>query len=261
MREFDPDQLLLMGLIHGVKKLSGELDLKKDINQPLNQNAKDEYLHDAKAAETLCSEVDLPISKKAIEKIKESLSENNPKLKDLLALNQELEHIMSYEMESRKFFSIEPDKCNFLNKTDLFGTEVSSAFPSTNFDIEEAGKCLAFERWTASVSHLMKVLEVGLVTLAEDIGIPSDQKNWGGIISEIEKKIEKNSKNPDADWKGKEQFYSEAALQFRYFKNAWRNHVMHARKIAYDEERATSIYQRTKEFMKTLATRLKEDST
>ena len=36
------------------------------------------------------------------------------------------------------------------------------------------------------------------------------------------------------------QFYSETATQFRYFKNAWRNHVSHSN-ATYDEAQAEKI--------------------
>jgi len=37
-----------------------------------------------------------------------------------------------------------------------------------------------------------------------------------------------------------------------FFKDAWRNHIMHVRDV-YDEGRATSIWQHVKEFMLKLA--------
>jgi hypothetical protein len=60
----------------------------------------------------------------------------------------------------------------------VLGKEVFDAFPTANNDVSEAGMCLAFERGTACVMHCMRILEVGLVALAADLGI-GRQNDWG----------------------------------------------------------------------------------
>jgi hypothetical protein len=105
----------------------------------------------------------------------------------------------------------------------------------------------------------MRILEKGLQILAKTLGVRYDNTNWGSVILNIETEIKKIDKNTAGDgWKEKEKFYSEAALQFRYFKNAWRNYVMHAIDI-YDDQQAESIFQHVKEFMNHLATELQEN--
>ena len=47
-------------------------------------------------------------------------------------------------------------------------------------------------------------------------------------------------------------FYSRVALQFRYFKDAWRNHVDHNREV-YDADQAHSILIHARDFIKELA--------
>jgi hypothetical protein len=54
-------------------------------------------------------------------------------------------------------------------------------------------------------------------------------------------------------------FYSQAAVQFRYFKDAWRIRVAHARET-YEEPAATRVFNHTLEFFETLSTRLQEPS-
>jgi len=57
----------------------------------------------------------------------------------------------------------------------LFGEAVENAFPDVSYDIAEAGKCRAFGRWTATVMHLMRVLEAGLAALGRHVGVePAD---------------------------------------------------------------------------------------
>ena len=77
--------------------------------------------------------------------------------------------------------------------------------------------------------------------------------NWENIINDIEAAIRKiNGPSSGSDWKSKQQFYSDAAKDFRYFKDAWRNHAMHSREY-YGAPEALTIINHVKEFMKHLA--------
>jgi hypothetical protein len=40
-----------------------------------------------------------------------------------------------------------------------------------------------------------------------------------------------------------------AAAEFRYFKDAWRNHVMHDRNDSYDEPEALRVLEHVTRFM------------
>jgi hypothetical protein len=63
---------------------------------------------------------------------------------------------------------------------------------SASFDIEEAGKCLAFDRGTATVMHLMRVLEVGLKALAKVLQI-AYAPSWDSYIKKINTILETSS--------------------------------------------------------------------
>lgn len=205
-----------------------------------------------------CRKLQLLTSAMKADELAEALSKRYSSY-ELQRLSEELCGRLADEMMTREFFCIDPNKNQYLNELNLFGSKVANAFPSAQDDIQNAGRCLAFDRWTASVFHSMRVLEIGLTALAKELGVSYDRVNWDNIINNIEAKIRKISKTTSGDeWKTKEKFYSEAALQFRYFKNAWRNHVMHVRDT-YDEERAETIFEHTKQFMAHLATKLKED--
>ncbi len=259
MKEFDPSLYLIIA--GGLGKIEG-INTRLDSNQlaePVNDDVRTNFLGRFRYWRDECLKLGLGMSAKVIDRIVTKLATGQMTNGELGELCNDLRVRLGDEMELRKFFSIEPDKQDFYQGSEFFGTDVEKAFPSAHFDIEESGRCLAFERWTASVSHLMKVLEIGLGTLAKDIGVSAEKENWQRIINDINKKIKEKDDKPDADWKEKKQFYYESALQFQYIKDAWRNHVMHARKIVYDEERATSIYQHVKEFMNTLAERLHEE--
>jgi hypothetical protein len=182
------------------------------------------------------------------------------------AVNSALQALdLSYLNELRRqvYLHITPDKLKFYFegkdrcKRNIFGDEVDKAFPSTREDIYEAGNCLALERWTASVFHCMRTLELGLQALATELSISFsgtlDLQNWQNIIESIESEILKLEKIPKSKYKSNTlKFFSGAAMQFRWFKEAWRNHVAHVRE-SYDEGKAVSILTHVREFMQQLA--------
>ena len=134
----------------------------------------------------------------------------------------------------------------------LFGEKVASSFFRASQDIAEAGRCFALGRWTASVFHLMRVLELGLAALATELGISFEFENWHTVIERIESEIRKLDGLPKGPGKSEKlQKYSEAAKQFRYFKDAWRNHVSHSR-VTYDETQSETIMRHVREFMQDL---------
>lgn len=139
----------------------------------------------------------------------------------------------------------------------LFRQTVLEKFPSIVREADEAAKCFALGRETACVFHLMRILEIGLQALAVALGVPHDKQNWENIINNIEAKIRAIGPAAGIDWKIDEQFYSAAAVQFRYFKNAWRNHVMHIRD-SHNEESAREIMEHVRAFMRHLSERLTE---
>lgn len=168
----------------------------------------------------------------------------------LLSLYSESDSEIFLQLDSSRvqLFSVDEDKKHF-------GNVVATAFPSAALDIHEGGNCLALERWPAAVFHCMRVLEIGLNALSNKFGITSI--NWHNVIEECEAKIRKIDSNWGADWKDQQKFYSEAARHFMFVKDALRNHIMHVRDV-FDEGKALSVWQHTKEFMQQISKRLHE---
>ena len=133
------------------------------------------------------------------------------------------------------------------------------SFPSSEMDILACVDCWAMNHSTASVFHAMRVLEHGLRVLAADLSITFDVQNWQNVIDQIESKIRDTGKTlPRGAPKNERlQFLSEAAKEFVYFKDGWRNYVSHSRGV-YDEYQARSVIEHTRYFMNTLAPYLHE---
>jgi hypothetical protein len=232
----------------------------KDITDKDTQSAIDDLIAVTNVVSEHYRSIGLTMSNMALGRLIDLI--NSPKV-TLSSLSEQCRDFLSRlkdETESVSVFTVKSNMQWLATGEQFFGLRVAGAFPSAESDIDNAGKCLAFERWTASVFHSMRVLEIGLNTLAVRFNVPFADKNWQNIIDQIEaeiRKIAQAGRQQGTNWKEEEHFYSEAALQFRYFKNAWRNYVMHIREN-YDEERATSIFVHVKGFMKHISQKLSE---
>ncbi len=77
--------------------------------------------------------------------------------KDAVEGFAEIQSRLRDELSLSTVFVIPADKARyFQTNATLFGAEVDGKFPSAAFEIAEAGKCLALERNTAAVFHLMR---------------------------------------------------------------------------------------------------------
>jgi hypothetical protein len=195
--------------------------------------------------------LDLPVSIKIAENV---VSGCNTFEELNRGIEQLLNSIVS-ELEGRKFYGPIRDYQKYHDKSQLFGPDVFNNFPSANDDIFEAGMCLAFERGTSSVMHLMRVVEVGLGALAKAVQV-NKQNDWGGYLREIDKELTARMKISGAR-STEEQFYAEAAASIDNMRRAWRNPTMHPDRT-YSHERAEEILLSVNSFMSHLATRLAE---
>jgi hypothetical protein len=177
-----------------------------------------------------------------------------------LSMNQ-LRYVIEKEMKSHSVYYMTPDESGRYEMQEI-GRPFSGndpSFPSAAYDMREANSCYAVSRYTASVFHCMRVLEYGLVTLATNVGEDASYANWKTIIDRIEKKIRETRESMhrgDAK-EARMKFLAEAAKEFLYFKDGWRNHVAHA-KSRYDGPQALSAISHTYAFMNHLSIHLRE---
>jgi hypothetical protein len=167
---------------------------------------------------------------------------------------EQLWNNVALELDGRKFYGPISKYAAYYEQPKLFGDEVFNRFPSANNDIVEAGTCLALERGTAAVMHLMRAVEVGLKVLAATLGV-STQTDWGRYLHEINTALEARAKagkrTPD------QQFYAEARVTLDGVRMAWRNATMHVENN-YSPERGEEILGSVRTLMRHLATRLSE---
>src|SRR2546423_3799871 len=96
-----------------------------------------------------------------------------PTFKELGEVVADINRRMHDELEGNLFLHIPFAKAKLYDPTEpLFGESVAKSFPSASDDVAESGKCIATDRGTAAVFHLMRVMEAGLKSLAKQLGIP-----------------------------------------------------------------------------------------
>ena len=169
----------------------------------------------------------------------------------------EIHRIYQSEIRNKVLLHVKPERLEFLERPHLFGEQVAANFLSACQDIADAGSCYALEQDTACVMHLMRVLESGLTVMAKEFGVDTSRAQWHKIISDIEDALVALGPSDGSDWKDRKEFFSPACMEFRYFKDAWRNHVMHSR-ARYNASESKRILDHTKDFMEHLSKRLHE---
>lgn len=195
--------------------------------------------------------LDLPVSVRTAQRMctgchtKEKLHEGIKQLSNTVML----------ELDGRKFYGPLRRYEQYYEQPKLFGDQVFSNFPSANNDIFEAGACLALERGTACVMHLMRICEVGLKALAATLQL-TPQGDWGAYFREIDTALNARIK-ASGKRTSDEQFYAEARITLDGVRMAWRNATMHVENN-YSPERAEEILIAVRGLMRHLATKLSE---
>lgn len=238
---------LVESALSTAEECAAENKIVTDHDRTLAENTVDHVLH-------LCRQSDLRLSAMYVERVATTIG---PEFSfqnysdDLRVLK---ERIID-ELRAIEFLHIPSQHISYYKETPQFGEAVANKFPKTTTDIQEAAKCFALGRTTASVFHMMRVMEFATQFLGRKLNISLvGEKNWHKILDEVDKAIKalptKNSRQ-----KAKRNKFAEASAHLRMVKDAWRNDVMHP-KETYTEEEAERVFRNVKDFMVHLAARL-----
>ncbi|WP_162789541.1 hypothetical protein [Altererythrobacter sp. ZODW24] len=181
----------------------------------------------------------------------------------ITSINDVESRFADYLVEVR-MFALNPDEGVFFNSADdlVQMAGFSSMFPTAAFEVEEAAKCLALGRFTASVFHSMRMLEVGIKAVAKRLGIPNPakaaEKNWGIILKTIITKVDENwpkaKRLPGSDGSKFEDMYAHLDA----VRNPWRNATMHVENT-YAPHEALHILRCSAFFLRKLSEVSNED--
>lgn len=160
-------------------------------------------------------------------------------------------------------FVLEESKAGLFDPSEpLFGPEVAARFATEAvFEIDEAAKCLALSRPTASVFHLMRTMEVAIRAIARCLQIPDPvrpaERNWALILKTIKNGVDAKWPTAATRMAGDGAFFEEVLASLEAVRNPWRNATMHVEK-KYTDDEAEHIFVAVKGFMKKLASRCDE---
>ena len=142
----------------------------------------------------------------------------------------------------------------------LFGKTFGKQFQTASSELDEAAKCLALGRSTASVFHLMRLVEHGLRATAYCLGasaIQGGDRSWGKILGDLNAKCA--DKTTVGTWSGSDKaFFAEVMASLDAVRVAWRNATMHVENT-YNDDQAEHIFVTVKGFMTKLASRCDEN--
>jgi hypothetical protein len=143
----------------------------------------------------------------ALRKAGQGLNAKKPVDKDLLTrINKkllEVDHILDAELKTKVGYILEEKRYsteNLLqNVSKLFGVGVFDLLPTlTQFDLEECGKCLAFDRYTACAFHILRATESVLQLYYGKLlsKKPKGTETWGGYTKALRDAIDAGKLNP-----------------------------------------------------------------
>jgi hypothetical protein len=164
------------------------------------------------------------------------------------------------ELQSVMFLHIRPEGVKYydgkeLFEEGLFGQRVYIKFSAVAEDIEEAGKCFALQRYTATVFHLMRVMEYAVQKIGKKLKVKLKKaikdESWYNILKAINDVVKVMPEGTTRQ-KEKKDKYAGAAVHLNNVRIAWRNKVMHP-KQTYTEEQAKTVLGAVEVFLKDIA--------
>jgi len=181
---------------------------------------------------------------------------------------QDLNTVVRVDFKNKLVLVVPADKADYFEPgKPLFGTTVDERFKKkARFEIGEAGKCLALQRYTSCVFHLMRTVETAIEALRACLGLPvptrDQHKAWGAILGALQTEIDK--RNSDLLWPRQwssaddKKFFEQVQMSLIAIKDGCRDDTMHV-ESTYTEDEANLLFALTKGFMQKVASRLDEN--
>lgn len=132
------------------------------------------------------------------------------------------------ELAEETLFKLSPDDADLLAVSEDAGQSgIVQGYPVAAFDLEEAARCLAFERWTAAMLHMGRALDEVLLVVASRHGI-MPLRDWAQLIKEFDQRVEQLPVDGRVPW-------FEARLLLEQLRAGWGNEARTAPDRATEE--------------------------
>jgi hypothetical protein len=210
------------------------------------------------------SELEMPVSKRDAEALLQMYERREERpLNDVSSIISTLYSSVVSEFEGRCVIGIGLQGAKLYEPNEpVFGPQVSINFGSMAYDIEEAAKCLALGRSTASAFHSIRSLESAIRAISRCLGIPDPTKaadrGWVKLLNAVKSEIDRRWPMSSNRLSGDGKLFEEAYGALAAMRNPYRNATMHLDQ-KYTEEEAKHIFEIVKGFMMKLASRCDEN--
>ncbi len=167
---------------------------------------------------------------------------------------EELYSRVKDELGSKFWLHLDDNEAlHYSGPSDVFGKEVVEIWPQLGSDLDEAGKCFAVARYTASVFHLMRVMEIALRDMGTAIGASiGDKDGWLKTLGDrLEPAINALPESTPLE-KHRKQEFQQTRAHLHAVRLAWRNDTMHP-KSTYTKEEASELIAHVRTFLRSLA--------
>lgn len=203
-----------------------------------------------------CEGLQLSSSQKQVRHIIEKIAGKTTSGLSLSPMLEELRRRIREDLEDHVYFCIPEQiasKCfakdahglyQFKVPSELMDSRVVEAFPPCSDDIEQAYRCFVFGCYTASMFHLMRVVEVAVLRIGQLVGLKDPSPSWGSVLSQVEKVVLKTKYEDMEEAVRPHRKLLRALLpQMQAIQRAWRNKFSHVeyRIIPADGELSESI--------------------
>jgi hypothetical protein len=240
---------------------------------PLDKNDVARVLRSLESQLKYSSSLDMLGLADTVERIKRTVTliGRADNLNDVGANLLALYDTLARESSKRHFACLDHKKVGQLVDIKNKWSGIWEKFPSTEQLSKDGVECYVLGLNAPCIYQMMMTLEIGLKSLSKRLHVKYDRQTWRDIIKDIEDaisnfiastgKMPKGSKPPSprvvSRRRADANLFAEAATEFTWFREAWRNHVAHGR-AKYDENDALKVMTHVHGFMERLSTRLKE---
>ncbi len=159
------------------------------------------------------------------------------------------------ELKKKLFLTLSVNERKLFEGDVKLSADMLMKFKKANYDLIEAGKCLATDRTTACVFHVSRALELATYRLAAITKVKKGVRDtMGSVVKKIGVKIEEwcNVKPITKQVDRRAKKYSEIKTFLSDVVVAWRNPTMHVERT-YTQAHAQEIYNTTMTFFERFA--------
>ncbi len=261
----------LISSFHAISKFEhvATLAMREKRSYHFDSRTFTELMDHVKEFKMYCFEMGFAISSRLSDELIDELKLAEPGESSFRELNfsqvqrthekaQAIVNCLRHEAVVRVALTLDPDNVALYEG---LHTALSSAaktkFPDLVLEIEEAAKCAAFGRATASVFHSMRAMEIVVKAVRACLGITvpleGQERNWGVMLGRVRDNMTGRA-NPWAE----REYFKALYARLDAVKDGFRNGTMHVENV-YSDDLAKTILRDTVALIDQVAGRMDQN--